>query len=75
MAKKSSLIKGLESPKGKILFSILLGLGIAALFRKACDNGKCVVINGPNPKDLETYFYKMDGNCYKYYHEMTDCDA
>jgi hypothetical protein len=33
----------LNSTKGKIIVSILLGFGIATLFRKSCENRKCLV--------------------------------
>lgn len=69
------LLQGLKTKPGKIFFSILLGLALAALFRKACDNNKCIVINGPDPNEIRDYYYKMDGDCYKYHHVMTECDT
>jgi hypothetical protein len=65
----------LKTPHGRMFFSILLGLGLAALFRKACDNNSCIVIDGPDPKDIRKYYYKMDGSCYKYAPVMTECGA
>jgi hypothetical protein len=68
------LLKVLKTPQGCMFFSILLGLGLAALFRKACDNNKCIIIDGPDPKEIRKYYYKMDGKCYKYNPVMTECD-
>ena len=31
-----------------IILSVIWGFGIAALFRKVCDDNKCIVIKAPN---------------------------
>ena len=33
--------------QGKVFISILLGLGLASLFRSACKNRKCIVFRQP----------------------------
>ena len=58
----------------KIIVSIILGLGIATLFRKACNNGNCIIIKGPAKKDVENNTYKFNGKCYKYISEKTQCN-
>jgi hypothetical protein len=63
----------LESPTGQIIISVILGLGLATLFRKVCTSNNCIVIKGPNLKDLEKYYYKVDGDCYKYTPYVTNC--
>ena len=35
----------INSGKGKIILSVLLGFGIATLFRKACKDRNCLVFN------------------------------
>ena len=65
----------LRSDTGKILLSIILGFGLASLFRKVCKGGACVVIKGPNPKDVKNHYYKMDGECYTYTPYATQCDG
>ena len=32
-----------NSERGKILFSIILGLGLATLFKESCKNSNCLV--------------------------------
>ena len=47
------------------LLSIILGLGLASIFRKVCSNNNCLVIKGPKIVEMDKY-YKIDKKCYKY---------
>ena len=37
------ITKFIQSPTGAKLFSILLGLGVAGLFKMSCDSRSCIV--------------------------------
>ncbi len=72
----TSISEMFNTPSGSIIISIILGLGLAALFRKACHDKKCIVIKGPNMDDIHKYYYKVDDDCYKYTPVVTDeCDV
>tara|TARA_B100000989_G_C19227512_1_gene338474 strand:+ start:190 stop:399 length:210 start_codon:yes stop_codon:yes gene_type:complete len=58
---------------GKFIISIILGLGIAALFRKVCNDRDCIVIKGPDVKETEKSIFAFDGKCYKYKAKATRC--
>lgn len=58
---------------GATVVSIIMGLGLAALFRKVCDDKKCVVVHSPNNADMENYYYQVQGECYKYTPESAPC--
>ena len=45
---------------GRYIISILLGLGLASIFRKACNNRNCLKFNAPSLKSLENKKYKYD---------------
>ena len=62
-----------ESNTGSIVISIILGLGLAALFRKACTDNKCIVVKGPNIDEVQQYYYKMNGECYQYKPVHAEC--
>jgi hypothetical protein len=64
----------LNSKIGQIIFSIILGLGLATLFRKACKDNKCVVIQGPLPESIINDYYKVNGSCVKYEPVFVECD-
>ena len=38
---------------GKIIISILLGLGLATLFRKTCEEKNCVSFKAPDLEDIK----------------------
>ncbi len=59
---------------GKTIISIILGLGISALFRKVCNDRECIVIKGPPYEEVIKNIYSFDGNCYKYKVKATSCN-
>lgn len=77
MAPKNTLqliMEKLDSPAGSIFLSVLLGLGLAALFRKACTGNNCIVIHtGPQRDEIESVFYKVNNDCFKYQPVLSEC--
>lgn len=59
---------------GKFLISVILGLGIATLFKKACSDKSCLVFNGPILSEMDDKIYKYGEKCYKYTTTPTTCD-
>jgi hypothetical protein len=64
-----------NTPIGQIFVSILLGIGLATLFRKACTDKNCIVFNGPVISDIEGKTYKHGEKCYKYKIVSDKCDS
>jgi hypothetical protein len=64
----------LYTPFGKIVISILLGLGLATMFRKVCTGNNCIIFNGPVITDIEGKTYKYGEKCFKYTSSSTVCD-
>ena len=58
---------------GRTLISIILGLGISALFRKVCNDRDCIIINGPPINQVVGNIYEFDDKCYKYRVKNTSC--
>jgi hypothetical protein len=65
----------LDTPTGHIFISILLGLGLATLFKKTCADDKCLVFNGPVIEDIKDKTFKHGEKCYKYTSEPGKCDS
>jgi len=66
-----------KSRLGMILVSIIWGLGLSTIFRKACQGRHCQVIlySGPDPDEIkDTYYEYGTGTCYQYQPYMTNCD-
>lgn len=58
---------------GKTIISVILGLGLATLFRKVCSDRSCIVIKGPPVKEIENKVFSLDTKCYKYKSKATSC--
>lgn len=61
--------------KFAIFISIILGLGVASLFRQVCDGNKCVVIKGPSIREVQKKVFKVDDKCYTYNPKSTKCPS
>jgi hypothetical protein len=64
----------MNNPVGRIIVSIILGLGLATLFRKVCSGNSCIIVKGPSPTEVKKYFYKIEDDCFKYTPYTTSCD-
>jgi len=66
----------MNSPMGKIFISILLGLGLASLFRTACKEKNCIRFAGPVISEVDGKIYKHGEKCYKYESQSSGkCDS
>jgi len=65
----------LNTPLGKIFISVLLGLGLATLFRKVCTDKNCISFNGPVISDIDNKIYKYGEKCYQYSASAATCDT
>jgi hypothetical protein len=68
------LDKFVHSNTGKILMSVLLGIGLATFFRVACKGKQCRVIASPPLEDLENQTYRFNDKCYKLEKNAINCD-
>lgn len=66
--------KILYSEAGKYIISILLGLGLATLFRKSCKERKCLAFVGPSIEKVDGKIFEFGGKCYKYKAKAKKCD-
>ena len=58
---------------GKIFMSVLLGLGLATLFRKVCKNRDCIVFYAPNIEKIKGKIFKFNDKCYTFKEKITKC--
>ena len=64
----------LNSSLGKIIISIMLGLGLATLFRKVCKDKNCITFKGPILGEIDGKIYKHGEKCFSYNAKSTPCD-
>lgn len=51
---------------GRILLSIIIGLGIASLVRKGCETGECYQFKGVNPEKVKGNVFEYENKCYQF---------
>jgi hypothetical protein len=68
-----NLGKFVHTETGKYLMSILLGFGLASLFRTMCKGHNCYVFHAPPLDHFKDKVYKYNGKCVKYNAVATKC--
>jgi hypothetical protein len=63
----------LHTENGKIIMSILLGFGLASLFRTVCKDNNCLIFHAAPLDDFKDKIYKNNGKCVKYNSVATKC--
>ena len=64
----------LYSDIGKYIIAILLGLGLATLFRKVCKDRNCIVFKAPNIQKIKNQIFKFENKCYKFIESIEKCN-
>ena len=67
--------KILNTETGKIVISILLGLGLATLFQRVCNDKNCILFHGPVISEIDNKIYKFGEKCYQYTSKPEICDS
>ena len=67
--------KMIHSKSGKYVISVILGLGLASLFRQMCKDKNCIVFFAPPFEEIKDKVYKQDEKCYTFHSTTTKCDA
>lgn len=63
-----------KTENGKIIVSIIIGLGFATMFRQSCYRNSCYIIQGPKKNQLK-YYYRIEDKCYKYNPYSINCPS
>lgn len=68
------LDKFVHSHTGKIIMSILLGIGLATFFRTTCKGLNCRVVSSPPIEEIDEQTYKFDDKCYIFKKNPVECN-
>jgi len=71
---KLAIKRLIQSKHGKIFLSIILGLGLASLFRRACSERGCLVFKAPSINEIKDKVYNFNKKCYRFMEENVTCD-
>ena len=59
---------------GQMFISILLGLGLASIFRTACNKRGCIIFRHADIADIDGQTYKTGNKCYRYDMHQEKCN-
>tara|TARA_B100001093_G_C26338575_1_gene804980 strand:+ start:83 stop:319 length:237 start_codon:yes stop_codon:yes gene_type:complete len=65
----------IHSDFGKYIISVLLGIGLASFFRKACKERNCVKFVAPRVKEIKGKIFKYNDKCFSFEEKAKTCDA
>jgi hypothetical protein len=68
------LDKFVHSQTGRILMSIILGIGLATFFRAVCKGRRCRIISAPPMEEIDNQTYKFNDKCYTFEKTAINCD-
>ena len=68
-----------KDPKFHILFSFIIGFGLASLFRPLCSSQggslQCRDYKAPDMKEMRDHIYKIGPKCYRFNPQTMECPA
>ena len=67
------LDKFVHTSTGRIIMSVILGLGLATFFRAICKGKRCRVISSPPLEEIEDQTYRFNDKCYKLEKNAVKC--
>lgn len=64
----------LYSDVGRVIISILLGLGLATFFRRVCKDRECLVFHAAPLHKIRDQIFKYNSKCYQFKETAQRCD-
>jgi len=58
---------------GKYIISILLGIGLASIFRKACNGRNCLKFVAAPMKKIKNQVFEYNDTCYTFENKAESC--
>lgn len=63
----------METNTGRYILSMILGIGLASLFRKACLDRKCLAFKAAPINEVVDQTFKFGDKCYKFVPKPEAC--
>ena len=60
---------------GSVIISIILGFGLASLFRKVCRERNCLKFMGAPLHKIKNQIFEFNDKCYLFEEKATTCDS
>jgi hypothetical protein len=59
----------------KYVISAIIGIGLATLFRKACNSRNCLVFKAPPIEKIRNQIFKYNNKCFTFKEKVGTCDT
>lgn len=69
----NNVLKAIHTQNGRFAISFILGMGLASLFRKVCNDRNCIVFKAPSLDEVTNNVYEYNNKCYKFNEYATKC--
>jgi hypothetical protein len=66
-------LKIMDRPYFPTIMSLLLGFGLAAIFRPLCKGPECVVLRGPAVSEIRGAVYQFGSKCVEFQTKAVEC--
>ena len=66
--------KAIQTTNGKRVISILLGFGLASLFRKVCHDRTCLEFKAVTTSNIKDKIFKFNDKCYTFKETAVTCN-
>lgn len=70
-----NILNSINTKFGKYLVSVILGVGLASIFRKSCSNKNCLQFKGPHHLDIVKPTYGFEEGCYRFKERSVTCNT
>jgi hypothetical protein len=71
----TKVLKSLHTQNGKYAISFILGIGLASLFRKVCNDRNCMVFKAPSLEEVTSNIYEYNDKCYSFKEHAVKCGS
>jgi len=69
------IIKFINDRRFNVFFSLMLGIGLVALFRPICKGSECNITKAPSESDFDKHVYRIGGKCHEFKTEIISCPS
>lgn len=66
--------KFVHTESGRLFMSIILGLGLASIFRASCKGKNCIIYDAPPLDEIKDKTFKINNKCYKFEPSLVKCN-
>jgi len=67
------IVTAIHTTNGQYIISFILGIGMASLFRKICNERNCLVFKAPNFDEVTKNVYTYGDKCYSFTKDSVAC--